>query len=47
VSLVRSGDYTTAEAAELFGVARSTVYWAVQREQSRACAQSGVAFRAG
>ena len=36
VSLVRSGEYSTAEVAELFGVARSTVYRAIERERDRA-----------
>ena len=36
VSLIRSGEYSTAEVAELFGVARSTVYWAIGRERDRA-----------
>ncbi|MEV8136217.1 recombinase family protein [Microbacterium aurantiacum] len=31
VALYRSGSHTTAEVAELFGVARSTVYRALQR----------------
>lgn len=31
VSLYRGGEHTTAEIAELFGVARSTVYRAIQR----------------
>ncbi len=31
VSLYQGGTHTTAEIAELFGVARSTVYRAVQR----------------
>ena len=32
VSLLETGDYTTADLADLFGVARSTVYRAVERE---------------
>ena len=36
VSLVRSEEYSTAEVAELFGVARSTVYRAIERERDRA-----------
>ena len=32
VSLHQSGAHTTTEIAELFGVARSTVYRAIQRE---------------
>jgi len=31
VQLHRTGAHTTSEIAELFGVARSTVYWAIQR----------------
>jgi DNA invertase Pin-like site-specific DNA recombinase len=36
VSLLRAGEYSTAELADLFGVARSTVYRAVERERVRA-----------
>lgn len=36
VSLYRSGEHTTSEIAELFGVARSTVYRAVQRARAEA-----------
>ncbi len=36
VSLVHSGDYTTAEVAELFGVGRSTVYRAIERQRNEA-----------
>ena len=32
VSLVHSGEYSTAEVAELFGVGRSTVYRAIERQ---------------
>jgi len=35
VSLARRGEYGTAEVADLFGVARSTVYRAIQRERDR------------
>jgi len=35
VSLLASGEYTTADLADLFGVARSTVDRAVDREPSR------------
>ncbi len=35
VSLLESGEYTTADLADLFGVARSTVYRAVDRERAR------------
>jgi DNA invertase Pin-like site-specific DNA recombinase len=31
-ALYRAGEYTTAELADLFGVARATVYRAIQRE---------------
>ena len=46
VSLVSAGEYSTAEVAELFGVARSTVYRAIQREGDRAHAESGAVVRA-
>jgi DNA invertase Pin-like site-specific DNA recombinase len=36
VALLKDGEYSTAELADLFGVARSTVYWAVERERVRA-----------
>ena len=36
VALFDSGDHSTAELAELFGVTRSTVYRAVERERTRA-----------
>jgi DNA invertase Pin-like site-specific DNA recombinase len=35
VALVRSGEYSTAEVADLFGVARSTVYRAIQRQDGQ------------
>ena len=35
VALHRAGEYSTAELGDLFGVARSTVYRAVQRDQRR------------
>jgi DNA invertase Pin-like site-specific DNA recombinase len=35
VALHRAGDHSTAELGDLFGVARSTVYRAIQREQRR------------
>jgi DNA invertase Pin-like site-specific DNA recombinase len=47
VSLVASGEYSTAEVAELFGVARSTVYRAIQREQDRTRAETGVVVATG
>jgi DNA invertase Pin-like site-specific DNA recombinase len=34
VALLDSGEYTTADLADLFGVARSTVYRAVERERA-------------
>ena len=33
VSLVHSGEYSTLEVAELFGIGRSTVYRAIQRQR--------------
>jgi excisionase family DNA binding protein len=39
VSLVHSGEYSTAEVADLFGVGRSTVYRAIERQ--------GIAAKAG
>jgi predicted DNA-binding transcriptional regulator YafY len=33
VALLETGEYTTAELADLFSVARSTVYRAVERER--------------
>jgi len=36
VSLVHSGEYSTAEVAELFGVGRSTVYRAIERQRVEA-----------
>ena len=33
VSLVHSGEYSTLEVAELFGVGRSTVYRAIERQR--------------
>ena len=41
VSLVHSGEYSTAEVAELFGVGRSTVYRAIERQ--RVAAKAGLA----
>ncbi len=35
VDLYRQGEHSTAELADLFGVARSTVYRALQRDQAR------------
>ncbi|WP_207208470.1 helix-turn-helix domain-containing protein [Nocardioides glacieisoli] len=36
VSLVHSGEYSTLEVAELFGVGRSTVYRAIERQRTAA-----------
>jgi DNA invertase Pin-like site-specific DNA recombinase len=38
VALLHAGECSTAELADLFGVARSTVYRAVERERARASA---------
>ena len=35
LALHRAGDYSGSELADLFGVARSTVYRAIQRDQHR------------
>ncbi len=35
VKLHAAGEYTTTEVAELFDVARSTVYRAVERDRAR------------
>jgi len=39
VALLKSGEYSTAEIGDLFGVARSTVYRAIGREATRQRAQ--------
>lgn len=44
VALHHAGEHSTAELGDLFGVARSTVYRAIQREATRA--QAGEATRA-
>ncbi|PYF96778.1 Helix-turn-helix domain of resolvase [Georgenia satyanarayanai] len=36
VSLVHSGEYSTLEVAELFGIGRSTVYRAIERQRAEA-----------
>ena len=36
VSLIAGGEYSTAEVAELFGVGRSTVYRAIDRQRDHA-----------
>ena len=41
VALLKGGEYSTAELADLFGVARSTVYRAVERERVRAIVGNG------
>jgi DNA invertase Pin-like site-specific DNA recombinase len=41
VALHRAGEYSSAEPGDLFAVARSTVYRAIQREQRRQPALSG------
>lgn len=40
-TLVHSGEYSTLEVAELFGVGRSTVYRAIERQ--RVAAKAGLA----
>jgi DNA invertase Pin-like site-specific DNA recombinase len=45
VALFDSGDHSTAELADLFGVTRSTVYRAVERERARAGVDVGVIAR--
>ena len=40
VDLYRQGEHSTAELADLFGVARSTVYRALQRDQVRGLANA-------
>ena len=40
MSLPHSGEYSTAELADLFGVARSTVYRAIERQ--RIAAKAGL-----
>jgi len=44
VSLVHSGEYSTAEVADLFGVGRSSVFRAVeqQRDEARAAPTAAV-----
>ena len=39
VALLKSGEYSTAELGDLFGVARSTVYRAIGRDAARQRAQ--------
>ena len=46
VPLIQSGEYSTAEAAELFGVARPTVYRAIERDRGRARADARVVVTA-
>ncbi len=40
VSLVHSGEYSTLEVAELFGIGRSTVYRTIERQ--RIAAKAGI-----
>ena len=42
VALHRAGEHSTAELGDLFGVARSTVYRAIQRDRRRQTAVSRV-----
>ena len=39
MSLVHSGEYSTLEVAELFGVGRSTVYRAIERQRAASKAE--------
>ena len=43
VVLLKSGEYSTAEIGDLFGVARSTVYRAIGRDTARQRAQRSTA----
>ena len=43
VALLKSGGYSTAEIGDLFGVARSTVYRAIGRDNARQRAQRSAA----
>jgi DNA invertase Pin-like site-specific DNA recombinase len=43
VALLKSGEYSTAEIGDLFGVARSTVYRAIARDTARQRAQRSTA----
>ena len=47
VTLYRQGEHRTAELADLFDVARSTVYRALQRDQLQCVARRRVAGRRG
>jgi DNA invertase Pin-like site-specific DNA recombinase len=47
VALFDGGDRRTAELADLFGVTRSTVYRAVERERARVGARLGAGMSAG
>lgn len=46
VSLLRTGEYSTAELADLFGVGRSTVYRAIERDgvRTRTTATNGASL---
>ena len=39
--MLKGGEYSTAELADLFGVARYTVYRSVERERVRAIVGNG------
>ena len=41
MALRSAGEYSSAELADLFGVARSTVFRAVERERLRAAVGAG------
>lgn len=41
VSLFRSGEYTNAELADLFGVSRPTIYRALERDRNRTSLPAG------
>lgn len=47
VALFDTGDHSTAELADLFGITRSTVYRGVERERARAAAGLDVGVIAG
>ncbi len=42
IALHRAGEHSTAELGDLFGVARSTVYRAIERDAARTRAAQGV-----
>jgi transposase len=47
VELLRTGEYTTAEVGDLFGVARATVYRAVQRSRTASVIAPALPMAAG